>query len=171
MSQIVLVDRCLKYQIQWNKGWLGLSLQRQMELLLKLQSGIHSRGIQYSLLYEALAPEWWTLGEVTTYCGSESASERTISGNIGQNSFLFDWTSPVVSNLHCIGILNITFMKTSCVIIFKRALQWGKDAWRCIPQKNIATLRKAFIGKKIFLMKRFIKGRRNKGRVPEDPIP
>ena len=92
-------------------------------------------------------------------------------GILGRILFLFDWTSPVVSNLHCIGILNITFMKTSCVIIFKRALQWGKDAWRCNPQKNIATLRKAFIGKKIFLMKSFIKGRRNKGKMPEDPIP
>ena len=129
-----------------------------MELLLKCQYGIHSGGIQYSPLYEALAPEWWTLGEVTTYCGSESASERTISGNIGQNSFLFDWTSPVVSNLHCIGILNTTFMRTSGVIIFKRALQWGKDAWRCIPQKNIATLRKAFIGKKNIFDEKFHKG-------------
>ena len=116
MSQIVLVDRCLKYQIQWNKGWLGLSLQRQMELLLKLQSGIHSRGIQYSLLYEALAPEWWTLGEVTTYCGSESASERTKSGNIGQNSF-FIWLDKSCG------------LQSPLQLVFLTPILWGQAVW------------------------------------------
>ena len=74
-------------------------------------------------------------------------------GILGRILFLFDWTSPVASNAHCIDILNATFMETSGVIIFKRAVQRGKGAWRCNPQKNIATLRKAFNGKKHFWWK------------------
>ena len=57
-------------------------------------------------------------------------------GILGRILFLFDWTSPVASNAHCIDILNATFMETSCVIIFKTncaiivkgALQRGKGA-------------------------------------------